>query len=85
VEIANEIVRSGAKATKRRVSVPLRAAGCAIALGVSLAASGWAQTAGPGDLTLVSLEELMDIQVTSVSKKEQSLLRTGAAVFVITR
>ena len=30
-----------------------------------------------------SLEELMNIQVTSVSKKEQTLAKTGAAVFVI--
>ena len=52
---------------------------------LALVASGWAQTADPRDLTAVSLEDLMNIQVTSVSKKEQSLSRTGAAVFVITR
>ncbi len=52
---------------------------------LALAASGWAQTADPRDLTTVSLEDLMNIQVTSVSEKEQSLSRTGAAVFVITR
>ncbi len=56
-----------------------------MALGVSLAAGGWAQNVEPQDLTTVSLEDLMNIQVTSVSKKEQSLSRTGAAVFVITR
>ena len=33
---------------------------------------------------MVSLEDLMNIQVTSVSKKEQTLSRTAAAVFVIT-
>ncbi len=37
------------------------------------------------DLANASLEELMDIQVTSVSKKEQKLSRTAAAVFVITQ
>jgi outer membrane receptor for Fe3+-dicitrate len=37
-----------------------------------------------GDLTTVSLEDLMNIEVTSVSKKEQKLSRTAAAVFVIT-
>ena len=37
------------------------------------------------DLTAVSLEDLMNIQVTSVSKKEQPLAKTGAAVFVITQ
>lgn len=38
-----------------------------------------------GDLTTVSLEDLMNIEVTSVSKKEQKLSRTAAAVFVITQ
>jgi len=37
------------------------------------------------DLTAISLEDLMNIQVTSVSKKEQKLAKTGAAVFVITQ
>jgi len=37
------------------------------------------------DLANASLEQLMDIQVTSVSKKEQKLSRTAAAVFVITQ
>jgi iron complex outermembrane receptor protein len=35
------------------------------------------------DLTTISLEDLMNIQVTSVSKKEQKLSQTGAAVYVI--
>ena len=38
-----------------------------------------------GDLTGESLEDLMNIEVTSVSKKEQKLSRTAAAVFVITQ
>lgn len=37
------------------------------------------------DLSQASLEDLMNIQVTSVSKKEQKLSKTGAAVFVITQ
>jgi iron complex outermembrane receptor protein len=37
------------------------------------------------DLTQVSLENLMNIEVTSVSKKEQKLSRTAAAIFVITQ
>jgi len=41
--------------------------------------------ARPRDLTGISLEDLMNIQVTSVSKKEQKLSRTGAAVYVITQ
>jgi iron complex outermembrane recepter protein len=46
---------------------------------------GWAQRAKDYDLSQASLEDLMNIQVTSVSKKEQKLSRTGAAVFVITQ
>jgi iron complex outermembrane receptor protein len=37
------------------------------------------------DLSQASLEDLMNIQVTSVSKKEQKLSKTGAAIFVITQ
>lgn len=39
----------------------------------------------PGDLTQVSIENLMNMEVTSVSKKEQKLSRAAAAVFVITQ
>ncbi len=38
----------------------------------------------PPDLTDKSLEDLMNIEVTSVSKKEEKLSRTASAVFVIT-
>ncbi len=37
------------------------------------------------DLTRFSLEELMDIEVTSVAKKSQSLSDSAAAIFVITK
>jgi iron complex outermembrane receptor protein len=37
------------------------------------------------DLTNTSLEDLMNIEVTSVSKKEEKLFRTAAAVYVITQ
>ena len=52
--------------------------------GLGGAAVGLAQTAPP-DLSDASLEDLMNIQVTSVSRKEQSLSKVGAAVFVITQ
>jgi iron complex outermembrane receptor protein len=53
----------------------------------SLAAAlpAWTQSTAPRDLTQLSLEDLMNVQVTSVSKKEQKLAKTGAAVFVITQ
>lgn len=37
------------------------------------------------DLTRTSLEDLMDLEVTSVSKKEEKLFQTAAAVYVITQ
>jgi iron complex outermembrane receptor protein len=43
------------------------------------------QTSGPPDLSALSVEDLMNLEVTSVSKKEQILAKTGAAVFVITQ
>ena len=43
------------------------------------------QSSSPPDLTQASLEDLMNIQVTSVSKKEQKLSKAGAAVYVITQ
>jgi iron complex outermembrane receptor protein len=43
------------------------------------------QTQKPRDLTDASLEDLMNIEVTSVSKKEQKLLKVAAAIYVITQ
>jgi iron complex outermembrane recepter protein len=44
-----------------------------------------AQAASTRDLTQVSLEDLMDIKVTSVSKKEQKMSQAAAAIYVITQ
>ena len=44
-----------------------------------------AQSPTAKDLALTSLEDLMNIEVTTVSKKEQKLSQVGAAVFVITQ
>jgi iron complex outermembrane recepter protein len=49
-----------------------------------LALPAWPQQ-NSTDLTAKSLEDLMNIQVTSVSKKEENLSRTAAAIFVITQ
>src|ERR1035438_6419099 len=43
------------------------------------------QAPAPPDLTKASLEDLMDMQVTSVSKREQKLSQAGAAIYVITQ
>jgi iron complex outermembrane receptor protein len=44
-----------------------------------------AQISAPRDLTQYSLEDLMNVQVTSVSKLEQTLSKAGAAVYVISQ
>jgi iron complex outermembrane recepter protein len=59
--------------------------GVTLALSLGVAIPSPSQTSTPRDLTLFSLEDLMNVQVTSVSKKEQKLAKTGAAVFVITQ
>lgn len=46
---------------------------------------GQTQNQTPIDLRQASLEDLMDITVTSVSKREQKLSGTAAAIFVITQ
>jgi iron complex outermembrane recepter protein len=48
----------------------------------SLSLPAWSQQQ-PADLTEQSLEDLMKVEVTSVSKTEETLSRTAAAVFVI--
>ncbi len=56
----------------------------ALALAGYLCTPGRGQNSS-GDLTGASLEELANIQVTSVSNKQQTLSKAGAAVFVITQ
>src|ERR1035438_6574516 len=47
--------------------------------------AGQTQNQAPIDLRQASLEDLMDITVTSVSKREQKLSRAAAAIFVISQ
>jgi outer membrane receptor for ferrienterochelin and colicin len=54
-----------------------------LALLASLTLTTWPQQT-PTDLTNESIEDLMNIQVTSVSKTEQNLSQAASAVFVIT-
>src|SRR5450756_307301 len=68
------------------VSTPLRQLahlGLVLALGLSTIPVGAAQEPSQTDLSRMDVEDLMNIKVTSVSKREQSLARTAAAVFVI--
>jgi iron complex outermembrane recepter protein len=55
-------------------------AAVAIALGLLVASPVHAQE---DDLTKLTLEDLLKVEVTSVSRKEQPLARTAAAVYVI--
>lgn len=57
----------------------------AAALAACLAWSGAARGAPPSELTELSLEDLLAVEVTSVSRKPQKLSDTAAAVFVITQ
>src|SRR5579862_3279404 len=71
------------KRLKRRSIEMTKVAFCIAACAI-FAAPAWPQQQTP-DLADRSLEDLMNIEVTSVSKKEQKLSRTASAVFVITR
>ena len=55
----------------------------ALVLSVSANMAGHAQVPGTRDLTEASLEDLMNIQVTSVSKKQQKLSKAGTAIYVV--
>ena len=67
------------------MSKSLASRGGILVLTCAIASTSSAQTAPPRDLTQFSLEDLMNVQVTSVSKKEQKLAKTGAAIFVISQ
>ena len=55
-----------------------------VAILASPSLPAWSQQT-PADLTERSLEDLMNVEVTSVSKKAEKLSRTASAVFVITQ
>jgi iron complex outermembrane receptor protein len=61
----------------------LHRAGCCAAAIFLLSAMGSAQNGAGADLTEQSLEDLMNIKVTSASKTAESLSRTASAIFVI--
>ncbi len=55
-----------------------------ILLEVTLVGFAIGQSSTPPDLTNASLEQLMDLQVTSVAKRGERLSKTAASVYVIT-
>jgi iron complex outermembrane receptor protein len=66
-----------------RLGQAIRRALLGLAISVLMAIPAWPQNA-PKDLANESLQDLMNIEVTSVSKSEQKVSRTAAAIFVIT-
>ena len=64
--------------------VVMRAAACELVLLVCTLTAAHAQNAEP-DLTTLQIEDLMNVDVTSASRKEQKLSEVPAAVFVITK
>jgi iron complex outermembrane receptor protein len=56
-----------------------------VVAGVCSAGAYDTEPALPADLTELSLEDLMDIEITSVAKKSQKLSEAAAAIFVITQ
>src|SRR5580693_7782254 len=62
----------------------LWARGGVVLLALSFAISARAQNP-PEDLSKLSVEDLMNVEVTSVSRKEQKVSQTAAAIFVITQ
>ncbi len=68
-----------------RIAILLARASVTLALSLGVVITSPAQTPPPRDLTQFTLEDLMNVKVISVSKKEQKLAKTGAAIFVITQ
>jgi iron complex outermembrane receptor protein len=68
-----------------RIAILLVRVGVTLAVSSGVTIPSPAQAPPPRDLTQFTLEDLMNIQVISVSKKEQKLASTGAAIFVITQ
>jgi len=62
----------------------VQVAALALILGAAAPESCFAQAQPSTDLTQASLEELMNIRVTSVSKKAERISSVAASVFVIT-
>jgi iron complex outermembrane receptor protein len=56
-----------------------------LAIGLSALPLSFAQVLSPRDLIKTDLADLINMEVTSVSKKEQKLSQAGAAIYVITQ
>ncbi len=81
-EAAQSLNRSGRSGVARSLAI-LRFGLCVLLL-APLASVARAQKP-PEDLTTVSIESLMQMEVTSVSKKQEQFSQTAAALYVITQ
>jgi iron complex outermembrane receptor protein len=72
-------------ATARKALAPARLGVLFFGALAGMATRGQERQTQPKDLTNTSIEDLMNMEVTSVSKKEQKLSTTASAIFVITK
>ena len=77
-------LRSTTASAKRGVSKTLVPGCLSLAVAALMTLPAWPQEV-PKDLGNQSIEDLMNIEVTSVSKKEQKLSRIASSIFVITQ
>src|SRR6266849_2824498 len=76
--------RSAAEVPEPQIRKPLRRCHLALVVTLLTAIPAYSQEK-PRDLAEKSIEDLMNMEVTSVSKKEQKLSSVAAAIFVITQ
>jgi iron complex outermembrane recepter protein len=81
---AGAVDRLGSNASTFGMRRILMRGGVVLLVALSLGISARAQNP-PEDLSKSSVEDLMNVEVTSVSKKEQKGSQTAAAIFVITQ
>ena len=82
---ANQFLRVGSRIVANQLACAKRVLVMAFAA-VFVVTSAWGQgSQGTPDVTAMSVEDLMNMQVTSVSKRSQRVADAAAAVFVITQ
>ncbi len=83
LSLVRDARRTASNSPKSGISNAMSSGLLCLAVVALMAIPAWPQEI-PQDLSNKSLEDLMNIEVTSVSKKEQKLSRTASAIFAIT-
>jgi iron complex outermembrane receptor protein len=78
-----EHTRDGTRKTWKRPRTAVRLGAAVLVLGISQPSAAQRSDL-PDDLTQLSLEQLMEIEVTTVARKKQDLWNTAAAIYVLT-